>query len=344
MRSAFLVVILLALGTAAAWLLRRGPTWELTETTRAPAARYEAAAASIGESLYIFGGFDTALVATRDSYRFDPADGSWHRLSDLPMGFNHANAVFDGRYVWLAGGFEGRNPGHPIRAVWKYDVQADDWSAGPPLPEKRASGGLALVGGYLHYFGGFDRNLFPSPGLPDHWALPLDESGGWTPRAPMPHPRGQFGVVVLDGYIYVIGGTTPHLPDPRDFDWVHRYDPERDVWEQRRSLPKARSHTESTTFVLDGMIVAVGGYSRTGHRLPYQTEVTAEVTAYDPRSDTWIQLPELPLPLMAPVALPVGDSIVVTGGSAPPNGWDNLQNRTYKGALELPARRTDRRR
>ena len=160
------IVVVLALGaTAVAMWIRRVPTWELTETTRAPGARYESAAASIDGRLYVFGGFDEDLAPVREVLRFDP-DDTWHRLADLPSSFNHANAAFDGRDVWLAGGFEGPHPGEAVRAVWKYDVELDEWSPGPELPEKRAGGGLAHVDGALHYFGGYDNNGDPSPGLP----------------------------------------------------------------------------------------------------------------------------------------------------------------------------------
>ena len=39
--------------------------------------------------------------------------------------------------------------------VWKYDTTSGTWTTGPPLPERRAGGGLVLVKRELHYFGGY---------------------------------------------------------------------------------------------------------------------------------------------------------------------------------------------
>ena len=54
-----------------------------------------------------------------------------------------------------------------------------------------------------------------------------------------------------------------------------------------------------------------------------------EVTAYDPVADAWQPLAPLPTPLLAPVAQPVGNRVVIALGGAPPNGFDNVQGRVY---------------
>ena len=321
---------------ASAAAVEAGAGWRITELSPAPVARYESAATVIGDRLYVFGGFDSLLVARQEVFRFDPGSDRWDRLRDMPVGFNHANAVYDGRYLWFAGGFVGRHPGLPTTAVWKYDVGTDEWTPGPPLPAPRAGGGLALIDGRLHYFGGFDHNQYPSPGVSDHWSLDLTRSDRveWSVRAPLPRPRGHFGVAVLRGRIYVVGGTTPHDPAAIDYAWTHAYDPSTDSWEEMSSLPGPRSHIEPSTFVWDGRIVVVGGFARTPTDPDSPRDVSAEVTAYDPVEDTWESLATLPTPLMAPVAQPVANRLVIAMGGAPPHGWDNLQDVVF--VAELP--------
>ncbi len=238
--AALAVPLLVGIGD----LLRQadGETWELHRTADAPAALHDGAAAVVGGKLLVFGGFDADFVARKEAYAFDPRSARWDRLSDLPVAFNHANAVFDGEVIWFAGGFVGDHPGTATNDVWKYDVEADQWQPGPPLPVRRAGGGLVLLYGRLHYFGGFDNNQMPSPGLSDHWSLDLADEARWVTQAPMPKARGHFGAVSLAGKAYAIGGATPHGPGRRDYPWVHAYDPSEDRWHEVASLPGPCSH------------------------------------------------------------------------------------------------------
>jgi len=86
------------------------------------------------------------------------------------------------------------------------------WSRGPPLPEPRAGGGLAVSQGRLHFFGGYtsDRDTVAA----DHWSLPLRGDGSWTREADMPTPRAHLAAATLEGSIYALGGANDH--DPRD--------------------------------------------------------------------------------------------------------------------------------
>ena len=68
---------------------------------------------------------------------YDPASDSWTPKKDMPTRLTHLNPAIDGNTIWFAGGFKGKHPGPVIAEVWKYDVAADAWTAGPPLPEPR---------------------------------------------------------------------------------------------------------------------------------------------------------------------------------------------------------------
>ena len=140
----------------------------------------------------------------------------WTLIQELPSAITHMNMVLDGRTVWFAGGFKDGYRGHAIAEVWSYDVALDRYTAAPLLPEPRAGGGLAVVDGTLHYFGGLmaDRDTDSN----DHWVLDLEDwaagSAAWTHAAPMPVPRNQFSSVVFDGKIYAIGGQAARVREP----------------------------------------------------------------------------------------------------------------------------------
>lgn len=136
----------------------------------------------------MFGCFTDDLQASDRVDVYDSANDSWARLKDMPTGVTHLIPAQDGSTIWFAGGFKGRHPGPVTDEVWKYDSASDTWTKGPPLPEPRAGGGLAIVKRKLHYFGGYKRDRNTDAG--DHWSLSLDGGTDWHREADLPDPRG----------------------------------------------------------------------------------------------------------------------------------------------------------
>jgi N-acetylneuraminic acid mutarotase len=289
-------------------------TW--SEGRPAPTPKRVAQSAVIGGKLYVFGGFApmnavwTALV--EPSVRvYDPGTDSWGRAADMPLDVTHSNAVLVDGTVWSAGGYRGALPGPTVANVLRYDVAADSWKEGPPLPVPTAGGTLALVGRTLHYVGGFlDRDTT----VGSHWALAVDGGTTWEPRAALPVPRGHLASAVVGGRMYAIGGQLRHDTDAVDLDAVHAYEPARDTWTAVASLPGPRSHFEASTFVHRGRIIIVGGRDNT--RLAgLKRRGLANVTAYDPATDTWTELPALPIGLQTTCAQVIAGRLIVTTGA-----------------------------
>ncbi len=326
-----------------------------------PIARFESAVAVARNQMFVIGGhMEPELMATRAVWVYSPADDIWRARPDAPRALSHLTAaVLDDRYVWLVGGYEGQHPGVGIRASFRYDVDTDAWEDGPPLPSIRASGGLALSGRQLHYFGGLDADRMTNHD--DHWVLDVDNPTAWQRVAPIPFARTHAATAVVDGMIYAIGGHFGHdVPgEPGriawvdDLDYVHRYDPAADRWEEVTPLMRRRSHCEPGTFALDGKIVCIGGRnnapttrSRTErtlaahywNRLRRKAEVLVglrtpdytldDIIAYDPARDRWEDLGRLPQGLYAPAAAAIGDEVIVTNGGR--LGWQQPTSRTLK--------------
>jgi Kelch motif protein len=295
--------------------------WSFSEDTApwlpaaaAPLPRFAGVTAIVHGRLYTFAGYSDAQdVPTTTVHSYDPVADVWKRHRDLPFdGLTHVNAAVDGTRIWIAGGFTGRGSSSvPTSAVRAYDAESDSWSTGPALPHAVGGGALTLVRRELHYVGGFVEAL-QNGAEASHWVLDLATGRTWEPRAPLPVARGHAGTVAIDGKIYVVGGSTSHDP-PRDSDYVHRYDPETDVWEELASLPSPRSHVEPGTFSWSGRLFVVGGQDYMSARLSEPQML--DISAYDPMSDTWRNLPGLPVRLRAPVAVVLGDKLLVTTGS-----------------------------
>ena len=175
----------------------------------------------------------------------------------MPTHVTHLNTAIDGNTIWFAGGFKGKHPGPVTNEVWKYDIAADTWSAGPPLPEPRGGGGLAIVDHKLHYFGGFKADRNTDAG--EHWSLSLEDGKAWQREADLPHPRGHVTATVLAGKMYALGGTHGHDITQIDLKYCDRYDPAAKKWSAIASLPDGRSHFESSTMIHRGRILIVGG-------------------------------------------------------------------------------------
>ncbi len=274
-----------------------------------PFARVEAPTAILGGKLYLFGGFTSDLDASPQLDVYDPAADRWTRLKDMPTQVTHLNPAVFGGTLWLAGGFKGRHPGPVTNEVWKYDIAADSWSPGPPLPEGRGAGGLAVVRERLHFFGGYqaDRNTNSA----DHWSLPLPDGGEWRREADLPDPRGHIAAAVLGGKLYALGGQYGHDVKQVDVASCHAFDPASGKWTAIASLPDGRSHFEGSTLVHDGKILIAGG--RCNSSMPPR-DLVADILEYDPAADRWTVIAALPKPLMAPSAGLIDGRLIVSGG------------------------------
>jgi outer membrane protein assembly factor BamB/N-acetylneuraminic acid mutarotase len=282
-----------------------------------PVPRWEAGTVVLDDKLYVFGGYTKGTRSSKRADVFDPQNNSWRQLADLPSAITHMNAVLDGRSVWLAGGFKDGYKGHAITEVWKYDIDKNTYTAAPSLPQRRAGGGLALVGRRLHYIGG----LLPDrvTDSPDHWVLDLDAvakgSAEWKNAAPLPAPRNQFGTVTLGGKIYAIGGQFGHDRGQDDQARVDIYDPQADSWSRGPDLPKPHSHAEGSTFISGGRVFMLGGMTREGRRRRINAEIITRLS-----SGKWKVLGKLPRPLSSPAAAIIDGRLFVAGGSL--NGAD----------------------
>ena len=72
----------------------------------------------------------------------------------------------------------------------------------------------------------------------------------WTEKAPMHEARYDFGVAVVDGKIYAIGGAPQ--PGKGYSNTVEEYDPQTNTWTNKTPMPTARS--EFTTAVYLSLI------------------------------------------------------------------------------------------
>jgi N-acetylneuraminic acid mutarotase len=306
-----------------------------------PVARFESGSAAIDGKLYVFGGYDKNILAMTRSDAYDPAADRWTRIADMPQPTTHAGVASDGPYVYFAGGFVGERSFQTTANVWRYDSRTNGWAAVEPLPAQRAAGGLVRVGRELHFFGGTNANHRQDYG--EHWVLNLDgapntAAGSWQPLAPLPVPRNHVGYAAVNGRIYCIGGQLLGDEKLGNVDDVHAFDPATGRWSAVADLPIPLSHVHTSTVVLDGRIITVGGVSNN----PYFPRTVGDVLSYDPAANAWAALPGLPDLRQAAVAQLIGDRMYVTTGTPTgirpqPTTWSRPMTNTWDPAAPLPA-------
>jgi N-acetylneuraminic acid mutarotase len=214
-----------------------------------------------------------------------PQAETWTTLAPMPQQQQEAAvAVLDGR-LYVMGGFS--DDPQPFTLVQVYDPATDQWRQGTPLPEPVHHAGAATAGGKIYLVGGFRNPFGQREPIDSVWAYD-PATDGWTPRAPLPTPRGALGVAAIGDRIYAVGGEHRRAPDalrPAGAPLAYEpladltvYDPAADRWETLAPLRARRDHLVVGS--VDGRLYVASGRDRPVYDLPFLEE-------YDPQRGTW---------------------------------------------------------
>jgi N-acetylneuraminic acid mutarotase len=207
-------------------------------------------------------------------------EGTWSTRADMPTGrWDLSTCVVDGKIYAFGGG----SPFYQAsRTVEEYNPATDTWTTKSEMPTARQGLSTSVVNGKIYAIGG---GVSPSSSYNGTRTLSTVEkydpaTDTWTTKSEMLTARGFHSASVVDGRIYIIGGS-PSIP----FSGVLAldvYDPATDTWTRKGNIPRAR-YTGSFTGVVDGKIYVMGG-DGSGRR----------VDEYDPVTDAWTQKTNMP--------------------------------------------------
>ena len=276
----------------------------------APLERTEVAAARIGRSIYVVGGFERRSGQTVAAVeRYDIRRNRWSRLPPMPLALNHTTAAaHDGR-LYVHGGYRA-GLALPTGALLSYDPGRRRWRRLADAPTPRAAHALAVVG---------DR-LFAAGGANDSGSLRSLEIYDLERRRWSAGPSLRFGParnhtagVASGGRFYVIAGR-----EGRNFTSVERYDPRRRAWEDVPDLRTPRGGIAAVRLA-DGRIVVFGG-----ENLEPGGTTIREVELYDPRKRRWRSLAAMRTPRHGLGGAALGRRIyAIQGGVAPGFSFSN---------------------
>lgn len=257
----------------------------------------------------------TPCTPTAASVRFpqespSPA-GSWQAVTQLPAAQDELRAATIGEVVYVGTGLE---PGKTelglssVGILYAFDPDTATFRRLPDLPERVDHPVVAAHEGDLYVAGGW-KDTEPTGAV---WRYTL-ESQSWAELPPLEVPRGGAAGAVLDGRLYVVGGSSgPHTGRVLPTGVVEVFDFAAGRWSRAPDLSTPRHHHGVAE--LDGKLWAVGGRGDTDASLD-------AVEVLEPSLGRWAEGPRLPLGAGGLSVDQVGGKLVAAGGGDDAAGW-----------------------
>ncbi len=229
------------------------------------------------------------------------ADGTWTTRADMPTPrWEHYTCVVDGK-IYVIGG---AGPVYEaLGTVEVYDPATGIWETKSPMPTARQGLSTSVVNGKIYAIGGGVSSSSAYSKI-DTFSTVEEydpETDNWTTKSPMPTARGWHSANVVDGTIYIFGGSQDTTPGGGHVLTVEVYDPVTDTWSQKGEMPRGMGAGSGS--VVDGKIYFFGGYSG-----------KQRVDEYDPSTDTWTQKSEMPTPRVGLSTNVLDGKIYLIGG------------------------------
>jgi non-specific serine/threonine protein kinase len=218
-------------------------------------------------------------------------------------------AVLDGK-IWVAGGLTTSTTS--TRATQIYDPREDGWRVGPSLPVAVDHAMLVTYHNQVVLIGGFRSRDGES--VASREVLMYDDSiGHWRQGPPLHHPRAAAAAAVVGDKIVVVGGRTGSerlVRETEVFDGA--------AWHDRASIPVPGDHLAAASD--RSYLYAVGG------RKFDSPHTTKAVQRYEPATDRWTRLADLPKLLSGAGAAIINGRLLVAGGeNTTPNVVSTVQ-------------------
>jgi N-acetylneuraminic acid mutarotase len=225
------------------------------------------------------------------------AAAAWMAGSPLPEPRTEVAAATLGGRIVAVGGFLAN--GANSRRADAYDPRGDTWTRLPDLPESVDHAAAASWRGRLIVVGGYDADRQPLR------AAFLYDGTHWRRLPAPPEERAAAAAAATsDGRVWVVGGRTRSglatralSLDLRTLRW--------------RVVPGPRPREHLAATALRGRVYAIGG------RLAGYDTNLGTVQAYDPRTNRWSSLPDLPDPRGGTGAAAIAGRVVSVGGESP---------------------------
>lgn len=281
---------------------------------RLHAPRFGAAAAAIGNRVYVTGGWgETGALDTIEEIDIEQGTVTLLPVRIEPRHF-HASATWRDQIVLVGG----RSDQSGFAALELFHPPSGRLTPLPPLPRPRSAPAAAVAGDRLYVVGGQD-SLGRRRGYVDIFDFAMRT---WRRGADMPTAR-ECAVALVGNSLYALGGYDGFGP----LAIVERFDLETETWSG--APPLAAPQSGHRALADDNTVYLFGDYlTRT------------RVAAGDPASGDWRLLELHFQPSRHNAAARVGDRFVVAGGNTQPDPpyLDAIQVFTRAALQQAPTR------
>ncbi|KPL90289.1 Kelch repeat-containing protein [Herpetosiphon geysericola] len=240
---------------------------------------------------------------------------NWDTFQPIPLARFEAGGAIVGDSLYVIGGFY-TNQVQATDTVFAYNISTNQWRICANIPEAITHAPVVADGDLIYVLGGY---IGDSPGgSTQHVWVYNTITNAWSRGPDLPEDRGAAGATKLGREIHFFGGA--HRRDRQLEEWdsdqhfVLNLDSQ--VWRTAAPMPNARNHLGAAT--LNGSVYAIGGQ----YLAAESTSSQVEVDRYDPVSDSWTRVADLPKGRghITSSVFEVDGRIMVVGGSV--NGGD----------------------
>jgi len=265
--------------------------------------------------LYVIGGYPASRVTVRTVQIYDIASDRWQLGPQLPEPNNHGMAAAVNGKIYLIGGQLTADQEGYVDTVYELDPAVGAWVEKARMPTMR-SGGVAVVhAGKIYVAGG----RVPRG---NDFAVYDPATDLWEVLPDLPTQRNHITGVAINGRIHIVGGRLGNGLSPLKTTAHEVFDPLTRTWTTAAAMLSGRSGING--------VMARGCFHVWGGEAP--TGMTPQHEYYDPRTNEWGSLRDMPIPIHGVVGSAFVDGVIwVTGGGTHIGGSSgSLHNQTYR--------------
>ncbi|XP_076872938.1 kelch-like protein 29 isoform X2 [Brachyhypopomus gauderio] len=228
---------------------------------------------SAGDNIYLSGGTESG-VTVADVWCYMSLLDNWNLVSRMTVPrCRHNSLVYDGKLYTIGGQGVSGNLDH----VERYDTITNQWETVSPLPKPVHSAAVTVCGGKVYVFGGVNE-AGRSAGVLQSY---VPQTNTWS-FIESPMIDNKFAPAVsLNGFIFILGGAYARA--------TTIYDPDKGNIKAGPNMNHSRQFCSAV--VLDGKIYATGGI------VSSEGPALGNMETFDPCTNTWTLLQNLPCPL-----------------------------------------------
>jgi hypothetical protein len=275
----------------------------------------ELAFAELNGKLYLLGGYPASRQTVRTVQIYDIASDRWELGPPLPQPNNHGMAASVNGKIYLIGGQTTADDPSYVDTVYELDPATGAWVEKARMPTARSAGVAIVHDGKVYVAGG-------RPPRGHDFAVYDPTTDRWEVLPNLPSQRNHITGAAINGRIHVVGGRLGPGLSPQKTTAHEVFDPQTRTW--TTAAPMLRGRSGMNGVMARGCFHVWGGEDVTG--------MIPDHDYYDPRTDKWTRLRDMPIPIHGVYGSAFVDGLIwVSGGGTNIGGnHGSLHNQVFR--------------